>query len=256
MSKLMLIEPMVPVAVAASRGSGVLNLLSRNPKEVYADTEVGSAVTITVDLGVVRRIDTVMLGYVRQPTAAATWTVTAGVANGNERVLQPQGPMRVPDVAGRFAATSHALWTGNAVDVRYLTISFMQPAGNASLTIGVLVVGLAFIASLGQEWGAGRQPLDTGSSTSLPSGGFSVIDGVRKRRYSWTFGDLSGDETDQLEQLAMALGKTKPGVAIEDAAITAGLRWRIFYGLFEQWKQYERRNRSQTRWEVGLEEWV
>lgn len=256
MSKLMLIEPLKLAEVMASRGTGASNLGTRDPKEAYADSQSGSPVTITVDLGSVRRIDTILMAYVRHATAGTQWTVSGGVANGNEQVLQQSVALRVPDVAGRFAATSHALWTGEPVVVRFLTITLTQVAGAEPLTIGALVVGLAFVAALGQEWGGGRQPLDSGSATALPSGGFAVVDGARKRRGSWTFGDLTRDEADELEELALALGTTKPGVAIEDASVTVGLRARIFYGRFEQWKQYERRNLAQTRWEVGIEEWV
>ncbi|WP_242095505.1 hypothetical protein [Sphingomonas sp. CROZ-RG-20F-R02-07] len=254
MTKLLIIEPM-DFQATASRGSGAANLTSRDPKEVWADSAAGSAAAITIDLGQARSIDTIFLGYVRPPVATATWTITGGLSEGAEFVIQPQAILRVPDVSGRFATISHALWNGLAVTARYLTITVNQPAGTP-LTIGVAVVGLAFVAALGQEWGAGRQPIDTGSATSLPSGGFSVVDGVRKRRFGWTFGDLSLTEADQLEQIALDLGETKPALVIENAASLPGLRSRIFYGLFEKWKVYERRNRQQTRWDIGIEEWV
>jgi hypothetical protein len=120
----------------------------------------------------------------------------------------------------------------------------------------VLVVGKSFVAELGQEWGAGRQPIDTGTATALPSGGFSTVEGVRKVLFSWTFGDLTRDEADRLELIGLGLGETLPGLVIEDASATAGLRSRIHYGLFKRWRAFERRNHRQTRWEIGIEQWV
>ena len=38
--------------------------------------------------------------------------------------------------------------------------------------------------------------MDTGAATPLPSGGFAVVEGVRKRLFTWTFGDLSIEEAD------------------------------------------------------------
>jgi hypothetical protein len=241
-------------AVTSSRGSEPANLATADPKEVWADSAVGSTAQIFVDLGSVQAIDTVFLGFVRSAAAAATWAITG--ANPADVTLQDFTALRVPDSTGDFATTGHALWTGAARSVRQLTISVNQPAGSLPLSIGVLVIGRAFVAEMGQEWGAGRQPIDTGAATPLPSGGFSIVEGARKRAFTWTFGDLSVDEADQLERIALDRGETRPVLVIDNASRTAGLRARIHYGLFRRWAAYERRNRRQTRWELGVEEWV
>lgn len=256
MSRLSIIRPLPIASITASRGSGVENLLTWDPKDVWADTTAATGASFTVDLGAPVPVDTVFVGYVQPPAAAATWAVTAGVAGPAEFQLQAAQALRVPDVAGAFPAASHALWLGAARTVRFLTIFVTQQPTSPPLTAGILVIGKAFVAGLGQEWGAGRQPVDTGTVTELPSGGFAVVEGARKARYSWTFGDLSQAETEQLEQLALALGETAPGLVIEDADRTAGLRSRIHYGLFEKWTQFERRNRAQTRWEVSIKQWI
>lgn len=255
MSGLVILKPLPIAAVGATRGTGAANLASPDPKEVWADSAAGSLATLTVDLGQVRTIDTVLLGHVRPPAAGANWSITGGVAAGTELTLQAGTTLRVPDVTGDFAETSHALWRGAAVSVRYLNIFVIQPAGQPPLTAGTLAIGAGFVAQLGQEWGGGRRPIDTGRATALPSGGFGIVEGVRKRAFSWTFGDLSIDEADQLELLALDRGETRPVVVIEDDSRTAGLRARIHYGLFEKWRAFERRNRRQTRWEIGIEEW-
>ena len=255
MSRFLVVEPMKVASVTSSRGSGAANLMTPDPKEAWADSATGSAATLLVDLGGVRTIDTIFLGYVSPPTPLASWSISGGSADAGEAPIQALTTLCVPDVAGDANPTSHALWTGPARAVRYLAISLTQDVGLA-LTAGALVVGKSFNADLGQEWGAGRKPIDTGSATQLPSGGFAVVEGARKCLFTWTFGDLSLAEADQLEMLALRLGKTKPGLVIEDDSRTPGLRSRIHYGLFEQWRAYERRNRRQTRWEIGIEEWV
>lgn len=253
MSVLLTVEPL-PFAAASSRGTGASNLGTADPKEVWADQANGTA-TLSIDLGSNRTIDTVFLGYIQSAAPDATWTIEGAAAGGATQLLQPSTTLRVPDAAGGFAARSHALWTGPAVSVRYLALTISQPVGNPALTIGVLVAGLAVAPKLGQEWGAGRRPIDTGSATSLPSGGFAIVEGARKRVLSWTFGDLSADEVDQLEAIALSLGQTAPALVVEDPARSAGLWSRCHYGLF-RWKAFERRNKAQTRWEMEIEEWV
>lgn len=254
MNRLLVIEPLPIVGVVATRGTGAANLLTADPKEVWADDAVGSPAKITIDLGIVRTIDTIFLGHVRSPAAAATWAIATSGAG--DAIPLPTSPLRVPDVTGSFAPMSHALWYGPAVTARVIELTVQQPAGAAPVSAGSLVVGRAFVADLGQEWGAGRQTIDTGTATSLPSGGFAVVEGVRKRRFSWTFGDLSQDEADQLELIAMALGETRPGLVIENVDRTAGLIARIRYGKFGSWRPFERRNRQQTRWEISIEDWA
>lgn len=255
MGLLSITQPLPIAAVAATRGTGADNLRTRDPKEVWIDSAVGSGAGLTIDLGTVRTIDTIWLGYV-SAAADATWAVNAGIANANEAIVQAPDVLRVPDVAGHFAPVSHALWQGTVIAARYLSIAVTQPAGAAPMSIGVPVMGHSFVADLGPEWGSGRRPIDTGTKTPLPGGGFAVVEGAHKRAFGWTFGDLTVEETERLELIADALGETAPGLVIEDATRTAGLRSRMHYGLFERWRVYERRNRKQTRWEIGIEEWV
>jgi hypothetical protein len=253
MSTLLIVEPLAFTALS-SRGSGVANLATNDPKEVWADEATGSA-TLTIDLGGLRAIDTVFLGYASPPAAAATWSISGGRLGPNEQVLQASTALRVPDAVGTYAERSHALWNGAAVSVRYLSITVTQPVGNPALTIGVFIAGLAVTSERGHEWGSGRQLIDTGSVTALPSGGFAVVEGARKRSLTWTFGDLSTAEVDQLEAIALRRGESSTALVIEDATRSAGLWSRCHYGLFK-WRAFERRNKVQTRWEMEVVEWV
>lgn len=253
MTTLLIIEPL-PFAVVASRGSGASNLATNDPKEVWADEATGGA-TLTIDFGAVRAIDSVFLGYVSPASATAKWSISGGQLNPNEKVLQPSSTLRVPDATGTFAFRSHALWTDTPVNVRYLSIIVAETAGNPPLTIGIIVAGLSVTSEKGHEWGAGRRLIDTGSVTPLPSGGYAVVEGTRKRTLTWTFGDLSTPEVDQLEAIALRRGESEPALVIEDATRSAGLWSRCHYGLFK-WRAFERRNQAQTRWEMEIEEWV
>ena len=255
MSRLMIVEPRLIAAAAASRGTGADNLRSVNPKEAWVDSATGGTVTITIDLGAPVEIDTIMLGYVLGSVAATSWSITGGLVSADQAVIQAPTVLRVPDVPGRFAAVSHGLWTGVARTVRYLAIALTHP-GPARLSAGVLVIGKAFSPELGQDWGGGRQPIDTGIATALPDGGFATVEGVVKSSFACTFSDLSEVETLLLEKIAEGLGTTRPGLLIEDVTRSAGLIARMHYGVFGKWKSFERRNRAQTRWDISIEQWV
>ena len=255
MSALLIVPPLPVAGIYADRGSGAENLLTNDPREVWADiNDPANHVAISVDLGLPRTIDTVFLGAVRPPVPAAQWFIDGALSGGPSSVLKNWGPLRVPDVPGHQPALSCALWHGEPATVQHLAIRVLQPAGDP-LTIGRLIIGKAFSPALGKEWGSGRRPIDTGSATALSSGGFATVDGVRKRSAAWTFGDLSKAETDQLEMLALDHGETKPLLVVDDPTPSAGLWLRVLYGKFERWRAFERRNHVQTRWELGFEEW-
>lgn len=255
MSKLIILSPMTLLSVGASRGTGGENLGSVEPKEVWRDDAVGSEAFFTMDLGSVRSIDTIFFGFVTDPADAATFRASGGLNSYGEFSILDAIPLRAPEVAGVRSATSHALWHGEPVNARYVSLGVVQPTGQP-ISAGIVMVGKAFRPALGQEWGAGRRPIDTGSVTPLLSGGFAIVEGARKRHLNFTLGDLSEAEADQLEALALDRGESRPVLIVENVDRTPGLRQRIHYGLFERWRAFERRNRKQTRWEIGLEEWV
>lgn len=255
MSKLIIMSPMPIAAIGASRGTGAQNLSTVDPKEVWRDDAIGAECYITIDLGSVKSIDTVLLGFVTDPADSAVFRVSGGLTEYGEFAIQEATPLRAPDTIGIRSGTSHALWHGAAVDARYVSMGIIQPSG-LPISAGIAMVGKAFRPALGQEWGAGRRPIDTGSVTPLLSGGFAIVEGARKRHLNFTLGDLSEAEVDQLEALALDRGESRPVLIVENVDRTPGLRQRIHYGLFERWRAFERRNRKQTRWEIGLEEWV
>jgi len=253
---LLILAPAPIAAIASSRGSGIENLLTPDPREVWADDAVGSAASIDIDFGTARPIDTVFLGHVYPLAPATSWTITGGLAGYAELTLKEAGAARANDVVGVPApALSHAFWHGAAVTVRYLRITIAQPAGAEALTAGVVLAGAAFVPTHNREWGSGRKPIDTSTVTPLLDGGFSVVDGVRKTVWSWTLGDLGDAELDVLYHLALNRGQSQPVLVVEDPEATAGLRRRLHYGLFQQFQAFERRSYGRTRWELTIEEW-
>lgn len=256
MANILILKPTGITSIAASRGSGPGNLLTADPKEVWVDSADGSVVNIDIDMGAVVPIDTILLGHITPPAAGAIWTITGGVAAYTTGVLKASGPLRAIDASGQFPGMSHAFWTGAQQGLRYIRLAITQSAGAGPLSAGVVMLGAAFTPAYNKEWGAGRRVIDTGSATALPGGGFSIVDGARKRSFSWTLGDLSTDEIEVLEAIALDRGETAPLLVVEDPAATTAQRSRIHYGLLQGLRQFERRNVKQTRWEFTVEEWI
>ena len=256
MANLLILAGAPIAAIAASRGSGAEYLLTDSPKEVWQDSASGSAANIDIDLSVARPIDSVFLGSILPPLAGAAWTITGGLAGYGETVLKAAGALRAVDRAGMAPALSHALWTGAATTVRYLRLAITQPGDGAALSIGNVIVGSAFQPHWNKEWGSGRRVIDTGTVTPLIDGGFAVVEGARKGSYGWTFGDLADDEVDRLYALQLDRGETRPLVVAEDPAATDGQMLRLHYCRFVSLKAYERRDPSQTRWDLAVEDWL
>lgn len=256
MSNILILQPMPVSAVATSRGSGGANLLTPDPKEVWADNAVGSAANIDIDLGSVQAVDTVALIGVTPPAVGATWSITGGAASYTSSSIKAAAALRAIDPTGQMPSTSHALHFGAVWNLRYIRITVTQPAGQAPLMVGVPVIGKAFVPAFNNEWGAGRRVIDTGSSTSLAGGGFANVQGTRKASYAFTLGDLSSDEIDALYAIQLAVGETSPLLVVEDPAATAGQLYRIHYGQLRALKQFDRRSPGRSRWELTVEQWV
>lgn len=256
MANLLMLGPAAIASIDVSRGSGATNLLTSSPKEVWQDSAVGAPATIDIDFGAVRAIDTVFLGSVLPPAPGSTWEIAGGTATYNEVTLMPESALRAVDRPGIEPALSHGFWTGAAAEIRYLRITVTQPNGYEPLSIGNVMAGSALVTAWNKEWGAGRRVIDTGIITPLPDGGAAAVEGARKGSYSWTFGDLSDAEVDRIYALQLERGETRPLVVVEDPAATAGQLYRIHYCRFVSLRAYERRDPTQTRWELSVEDWL
>lgn len=255
MSNMLILAPTPIAACVANRGTGALNLLSPDPKEVWADS-ASAAVTIELDLGAVVSVDTLYLGAIRGAAPDSLWSITGGVAGSAELVLQQDEEMRAPGIAGTTPDPAQAFWHGAAQSVRFVRIVITPAIGSSPMSIGVVMLGKAFRPTWNHEWGSGRRAIDMGTATPLASGGFSIVPGARKTGWTWTLGDLTDAERDELHEIALAVGETSPVLVCEDPDNTPGLHRRLHYGLFRGLKPYERRNVQRTRWDFTVEECV
>lgn len=199
--------------------------------------------------------------FAADPTIAAGLYATISfsvemVGSGTLGTAPGWGPLMRACAAAEVLTLTHALWTGSVVNVRYLRLSLVQPSGSAVLSAGVVQVGRAWRPQFNMEFGSGRRVIDTGTVAVLPDGGFSTMEGARKREFNLTLGDLSRTETDALEELLLDHGETVPLVLVEDPDATTGQRARIHYGLFVGLKAFERKNAAQTTWQLTFEEWI
>lgn len=242
--------------IAASRGSGAANLLTHDPKEVWADSAVGSAATIDIDLGSIQTLNCVALCAVYDAVAGTSWTITGGTAGYAETTLKPAGGLRAIDAAAAAANPTHGLWLTASGNYRYIRISLTQPAGQPVLKIGRVLIGAGLQMTYGQEWGAGRGVTDTGTATRLPSGGLAMVEGARFASYAWSFGDLTEAEVEKLYGLQKDLGETLPLLVVEDPDGTAGQANRMHYGRLVSLRRFERRSVGRTRWEFTVEDWI
>jgi hypothetical protein len=256
MGNILILPPTPIAAIGADRGSGVANLLTRSPKEVWIDSADGSYARINIDFGQTVAIDTVFLGFVSPPAAGAIWTIAGGLTGYADFTMKSASTLRVVDSASSSPSQTHAFWTGASFNVRYLRILVQQTSGAGPLSAGIVMAGSAFRPTFNMEFGNGRRIIDTGTVASLPDGGFASVEGARKRAFEWTLGDLTRDETDDLEELLLGFGETIPLLVVEDPDRTTGQRNRIHYGLFTGLKAYERANPAQTKWAFTFEEWI
>ncbi|MDT7533724.1 hypothetical protein OVY48_09840 [Sphingobium sp. SA2] len=257
MGNILITPPAAISALTVSRGSGADNLLTPDPREAWVDSTVGTPVTIDIDLGIARVIDTVFLGSLFNAHPDATWAISGGLAGYGDVSILAIGVLRVPERGDwRRRTMSHALWFGAKHLVRYLRIAITQPGDATPLSIGALIVGEGFQPRLNKEWGAERGVRDSSSVTRLPGGGVSVVEGARYATYGWTLGDLSTVEADVLFELVLDRGESRPVVVVEDPATSIGLRNRIHYGALTGLRSFTRRNVAQTSWQLVCEDWA
>lgn len=258
MANMIVMLPHRPNAVsAAGGGTGAANLLTPDPKEVYSDGGGGGARSIDLDLGSVRPVDVLFLGFLggSDGTTFTSISATGGATSYTETTLNV--PQTQPAQSSSPAPLRRHWFVllPAPVSVRYIRVTVQTPTV-ATHTAGILAVGEAFRPIHNREWGGGRQIIDTGVKEPLFGGGFGIAKGAVKSRYRWTLGDLLSSEVERLYDLALNAGETRPVLVVEDPDPTSGLNERIHYGLFESLQAFERLNPEQTRWSFSLTEWV
>lgn len=253
MSNILIMNPYEPAAISATRGSGVDNLLTPDPKENWIDSVSGSDVTISLDLGSARQVDSFFVGYTNA-AGSTDMGITYGVSVPGDAGFIATRSMLPSTRAASGRRHTVTYWPGTNV-VRYVDFTFNKPTG-AALRIGVIAVGAAFVPEYNQEWGAGRQVVDLSTVEELAGGGFARELAARKASYRWTLGDLDQDEVDRLYALALDRGNSQPMLVVEDPDLTDGQSERCHWGLFNRLDSYERVNPNLNRWAFSINQWV
>jgi hypothetical protein len=247
MGKLAIVEPM---AIVSAIGPGTVpgNLLTPNPREVWQSPAATGLYYVEFDMGQEVTVDSVFAGNVSpQITFAALYTQTGPGGLGRVRV----GDLTLGDAS---APVRHGFTVPDSpLTSRYFSIRFSTTGGAG--TAGVVAFGKAFTPFWGHEWGAGRSVEDTSVVERLKGGGFGIDEGTIAGGYSWTLGDLSDEELQQLYGIVRRLGIARSVLVVEDVEQTIGLNERLHWGLFNRLETYERLSPGLSRWAFKIWDW-
>lgn len=244
-----ILAPLAIAAIASTNGTGVANLLSPSPREVWRASAVGSS-AIDVDFGGPVSIDTIFLGFTNA-TPDATWSVATMTSSGGAGIVLIAGvrPLRVP---GSIGARQHGyLRLDEPVSTRYLRITVNQVSGANPFQAGVVLVGRAIERPY--EYRAGRVALDLSKKTELVDGGFGISKGAIVSSYRFTLSGLTDEQVEDLWQIVMVIGESSPLLIVEGHDT---LRFsHLHYGLFQRLEPYEREEPEDTRWGLSIRDW-
>ena len=244
-----IIAPLPIAIIAVSDGTGGANLLTPSPREVWTAAAVGTS-TIDVDLGAVRQLDTVFMGF-SNASAEAVWsiaTMTGPGGTGLSTVHATVG-LRVPHAIGaRHHGYARLL---EPVSTRYLRLTVDQVSGSIPLQAGVLLVGLTIERPY--EYRAGRVALDLSKKTELVDGGFGISKGAIVSSYRFTLSGLTDEQVEELWQIVMAIGESAPLLIVEGHDTVRFSH--LHYGLFQRLEPYEREEPEDTRWGLSIRDW-
>jgi hypothetical protein len=248
--KLQIVEPLTAtISAPGTDGTNPANVLTNDPKEVWiSPAGVGN---IELDFGAAVTMDSVFLGFTNADAAAQVGVYSRAAPGGAATLQAGVTAIRASDAK---STRSSILLRFSPVAIRYLLVQVS--ALSAPLQAGRIAAGLAFEASWDREWGSGRRPIDTAKVQPLLGGGFGVQPGARKAAYSWTFGDLTDAEVEQLWGTVYRVGHSSPLIVSEQDGATVGANEKLHYGLFQRLDQFERRDPNATKWALEIEEWI
>lgn len=248
--KLQVIEPLAYTATSSSGSdTGTANLSSADPKEIFQAAST-AARNIMLDFGAPVTLDSIFVGY---NNGAGAETVFPYYDPGSGLIPAVTSAVQLrPSDCKTTRANTLIQFTPQTARNWLLAFS----AKSSALQVGAIVAGRAFEAEWDREWGSGRKPIDMSVVTQLQGGGFGVQPGAKKASYTWTFGDLTDAETEQLWGIAIRLGNGSPVVMAERSKTTTGASEAVHYGLFQRLDQFERREPGATKWAMTVEEWV
>lgn len=238
-----------PATISGAGFTGLARLATAEPKEVAV--AVGGAATIILDLGSVRAVDTIFVGFTSDRP-----DVALQVSYGAQDAFATAAGAPVPPLTTKlFDPRRHyAVELPTPVAARFVGIAGTLPAG---FEIGVVAVGAAFAPQLGHEMGAGRPITSTGATVRRPDGGIASEGGVTLGGFAWTYGDLSDGERDDLYAIVRDRGFDLPVLVIEESGLaSAAMAERFHWSTFGRIDTYERRVPDQkTIWSLRVDDW-
>ena len=246
MAGMLIIKPIKIVQFAAG-GTGLTNLLTPSPREIWIAP--GGYVEVDIDLGSVQEFDSIYLGNTNAEVGGV-WASSQISAIGGSlgASIFSTTPTRL---AGSIRSRHPGLVrTPAPVSCRYLRMAITQVS--APIEVGNLVIGKAFEAPY--AYGSGRAPIDTSRVVALPDGGFGFDRGVVKSSLSWRFVDLDNAQLDALWALVEDRGESAPLVVVEGPDYPPKAT-SVHYGLFRRFEPFEREDPAATKWALTLEEW-
>ena len=242
--KILVPEP----ATFTGGGTGVANLATASPREVWATPNLLAPRRAFIDLGEARTVDHLFVG---------AWTALATSTVQLLRCTGPDGAGGVEVVARRPLLlpgaekdrTRHAVVAFPPVASRWWEVNVLTDDGS---TIGRMIFASAFEHAT--SLGGGRLLVDPAPRQAFADGGFGIGDGTVKRIVRWRFEDLTDDDVERLERLGEDRGTSRPLVVVEHRP--GGPRaLDVHYGLFGTFEANERADPKETRWAFSLEEW-
>jgi hypothetical protein len=250
--RLAIVRPLpATISTVGANLTALTNLATPNPREAMSFTAAGGAWSFDLDLGALKTIDSLFLGYM---LAAQPITFDLGTTLGGAQVASIAV---VPQASDLYDPRYHAVHVAAAplAGVRYVRVK-TPAAPIADGSAGAVAVGLAFQATWGHEYGAGRPLEDTGIAERLFDGSFGIQDGARIGGYQWTFGDLTDAEVSALWALVKDRGNTRSVLVIEDPDQIAGLNERTHWGLLDRLDAYERQLPGASRYSFKIRDWL
>lgn len=241
-------------ALAVSRGAGAANLITNDPREVWQDSAVASAVNFDIDLGANTAWDTIVLLNTNAHPTGSLWVVSTGTASYTTTTLLTAVPRATSEDV--LDATGPAFfYSPGGQNTRYIRLAVTQPSGQANLTCGGVLVGKSWKPSFPRERGAGRIPLDTGSRQRLQDGSLAVVSGKLVSGFSWTFADLDYPDLAALWGIFRRRRTTERIVLVEDPEATVYAE-EIHYGTLTDLQKFERNDATKSRWVLSMEDWI
>lgn len=248
MAGMLILKPL-PIAQVSTGGTGIANLTTPSPREVWISPSTAGGVSIDFDLGSELEVDSFYLGGTNA-RSDGTWAVVRRASLGGAAIDVPVAtkPMRLSGgIRSRHPAFEHL---AAPITGRFFSYEVNQPV--TPLEIGNLIIGKAFEAPY--AYGSGRQPVDTSKVVALPDGGFGIERGVVKSSLSWRFADLDNAQLETLWALAEDRGESAPLVVVEGPDYPPKAP-SVHYGLFRRFEAFEREDAAFTKWQLSIEEW-